>query len=57
MDQLRTSSFTPVITERWETYGQTPEGIQDSKQINLRKANKVSEDNLLDPRNTRPINS
>ena len=57
LDQLRTSSFTPVITERWETYGQTPEGIQDSKQINLRKANKVSEDNLLDPRNTRPINS
>ena len=40
VDQLRTSSFTPVITERWETYGQTPEGIQDSKQINLRKANK-----------------
>ena len=57
LDQLRTSSFTPVITERWETYGQTPEGIQDSKQINLRKANNVSEDNLLDPRNTRPINS
>ena len=32
------------------------QAIQDSKQVNLPKANKVSEDNFLDPKNTRPIN-
>jgi hypothetical protein len=50
---LKTFHF---ITERWEIYGQTPQAIQDSKQVNLPKANKVSEDNFLDPKNTRPIN-
>lgn len=53
LNRLKTFHF---ITERWEIYGQTPQAIQDSKQVNLPKANKVSEDNFLDPKNTRTIN-